>query len=333
MGLVMVYTCGVLIVIVSFRICRVLQAYHREIYFCGRKLFLKHLALPVVLARRQCVGPITRLQLFSQSAYWLTTLVFNVARSKGLPDAASRAASLALLHVIMLVGMGRMSLFADLLCLPLRSYWKIYRSVGWMTVVQSTIHLSIRVYLQGGGLADPTLRYGLVVGMGALGCPESALKLLPGLSRHALSRNEPVGHAEWCDVGVDGAVAVPDHNCRRRSAMASCSQKECMRLVLQPGLFASDVDSGRTGHDYLRRPPSAAKRWPQESHHRNIYGQRWQLGHRASAPPDPTALECAPRAVCVSDDVRDQSLVGLAGSSVRGGLVAGSRRAVRERRL
>jgi hypothetical protein len=128
----------------------------------AKKAF-KHLAWSVIVSRTRCTPPITRGDVVAQLLYWGGTLLVNVFQVRSLPEAASRAGSIAILYLIPLVAGGRLSFAADWMGLSLRTFQYLHNTFGLMVSAQLISHVVL--VFRTGGLRPLELkdRYGIIV--------------------------------------------------------------------------------------------------------------------------------------------------------------------------
>lgn len=112
---------------------------------CGA-FCVKHGSLPLVLRRRPLIGPITRLQVLTHVLYGAGTLVANLAHIRNRSDAASRAASLSVLHLVFVLVSVHQSLTADVLSLSRSACHRLFQSMAWMAGIQALVHVTIIIY-------------------------------------------------------------------------------------------------------------------------------------------------------------------------------------------
>ena len=107
-----------------------------------RTLFyvFKYLIYPTFIRRRRFLGPFTRWRILCTLVHWIATAVCNVVGVRDLPQASSRAGSLATLHLVPLLFGNRLSFTADLLGLSLQTCVVLHKSIGIMAVIQASVH-------------------------------------------------------------------------------------------------------------------------------------------------------------------------------------------------
>ncbi|KAL4995402.1 hypothetical protein BDV10DRAFT_196764 [Aspergillus recurvatus] len=112
--------------------------------YSGKVIFvlLRHVVYPQVFRGR------SRYWFLHQSIYWAGTLTCNFIKTHTLPSIAARAGNLAVLNFVPLVLAGRLSLAADLLGIPTRSY--------------TALHVIISIRDKGWSPEQPIQLYGLV---------------------------------------------------------------------------------------------------------------------------------------------------------------------------
>ncbi|KAL2810501.1 FAD-binding domain-containing protein [Aspergillus cavernicola] len=125
---------------------------YRKVIFVS----LRHVVYPQVFRTR------SRYWVLLQSIYWAGTLTCNFIKTHSLLSIAARAGNLAVLNFIPLVLAGRLSLAADLLGLPIRSYVGMHGTFGVMTCVQTALHVIISIQNRGWSPEQPIQFYGLL---------------------------------------------------------------------------------------------------------------------------------------------------------------------------
>lgn len=133
--------------------------------FNPQLIFLLHrsLTLPYLFRRRRFWGPVTRLQAILHLLYFGGTLVFNILGVSGLAAASSRAALLAVLHLIPTLCVPQFSLAAELCGISLSTYSRIHRTFGIMATLQTILHVALALREVAFSLADRIQRYGFMV--------------------------------------------------------------------------------------------------------------------------------------------------------------------------
>ena len=134
-------------------------------WFQDRTLFyiFKYLIYPTLFRRRRFVAPFTRWQILWTSIYWLCTSAYNIVGVSSLPQAGSRAGSLAALHLIPLLFSNRLSFAADMLGLSLQNYLGLHRSIGIMAFLQALIHTILFLINNALSLQDVPQFFGFLV--------------------------------------------------------------------------------------------------------------------------------------------------------------------------
>jgi hypothetical protein len=102
---------------------------------------LKHLVNAVFIRRSNLFPPITRWFVLLTLLYWLGTAACNVFGVSSLADAGNRAGQLSVVNFVPLLLVNRLAFGADLLGLPRRTFHLIHGSIGFMTILQTLIHL------------------------------------------------------------------------------------------------------------------------------------------------------------------------------------------------
>ena len=150
--------------LLAFAVARLFFWFSRSYTASITTFVLKHLIYPCVLRRRAFVGPVSRLTLAMQVAYWAIAAASNVVGVKNLDDVGSRAGSLAIFHLIPLALGGRwFGFLPSLLGLHHQTISRLHSTFGCMTLVQSAIHVGL--LLRNGPLdwSRSKNRFGLIV--------------------------------------------------------------------------------------------------------------------------------------------------------------------------
>jgi hypothetical protein len=126
-------------------------------------LFSRYIAQPYLLRRRRFYAPVSRLRAGLHVLHFGGTLVCNILGVATLDDARSRAGSLALLHFIPSLFSPHLGLPASFMGLPILAFHHLHSAVGFMTVLQSLIHIIIALQGTPFSFANRFLLYGLVV--------------------------------------------------------------------------------------------------------------------------------------------------------------------------
>ena len=132
---------------------RLFKPFYNKLVFS----ILKHVVYPQVFRGR------SRYWVLLQTVYWAGTFTCNFIKTHSLSKIATRAGNLAILNFVPLILAGRLSLAADLLGVPIRSYVRIHGTLGVMTFVQATLHAIISIKNAGWHPAHPVQFYGLLV--------------------------------------------------------------------------------------------------------------------------------------------------------------------------
>ena len=129
---------------------------------------LKHFIYPYILPRMRLVGPVSRMHLLLQVAYWAGTAVCNVLGIKNLGQASSRAGTLAMFNLIPLALGDRISITAQILGVPSRVACRVHSTFGWMATVQALVHVLLSMSRHPFDFRDVKLRFALAVSTVAL---------------------------------------------------------------------------------------------------------------------------------------------------------------------
>jgi hypothetical protein len=101
--------------------------------------------------------------LIVTTAYLVGTGVCNFVGIQSLPEAGSRAARLSLINLISLFISGGYEFGARLLGVSLGVYGAFHRTVGFVTVMQATIHVVITAKTRSISASDNLHFYGILV--------------------------------------------------------------------------------------------------------------------------------------------------------------------------
>jgi hypothetical protein len=141
---------------------------------------IKHFVYPYILPRMRLVGPVSRMDLLLQVAYWAGTAVCNVLGIKNLGQASSRAGTLALFNLIPLTLGDRLSVTAGMLGVPSRVACRAHNTFGWMATVQALVHVILSAGRHPSDSRDIKLRFAWVVSTVALNSATRAKEALGG---------------------------------------------------------------------------------------------------------------------------------------------------------
>ena len=128
-------------------------------------LFSRHLVLPYIIRRRLFWGPISWLRAGLHVLHLGGTLTCNIIGVHNISTARSRAGSLAVLHLIPLLFVPNLSLAAKIFGFPLSVYHHFHRALGWMSILQVAIHVTLAAYKTALNLDDRAQRHGFMVGI------------------------------------------------------------------------------------------------------------------------------------------------------------------------
>lgn len=128
-------------------------------------LFSRHLVLPYLFNRRRFWGPISWLRAGLHMLHLGGTLACNINGVHDISTARSRAGSLAILHLIPLLFVPNLSLAAEIFGFSLSAYHQFHRALGWMTILQVALHVTLAVYKTAFDLNDRAQRHGFMVGI------------------------------------------------------------------------------------------------------------------------------------------------------------------------
>lgn len=126
-------------------------------------IFFKHLALPYLFRRRRLWGPLTRLDAILYTVYLGGTFTCNILGVSNFAEASLRAGSLAVLHLLPVVFVPQLSIAAEIFGLSLSTYRRLHRVLGFMSIVQSALHVVFALQNWAFDLANKFHRYGLMV--------------------------------------------------------------------------------------------------------------------------------------------------------------------------
>lgn len=127
------------------------------------KQIFRHIVWPVLIPRTRLTPPITRGDAIVQSFYWGGTIVANVFRVQNLPQAASRAGSLTILHLVPLMAGSRLSFAADMIGLSLRTYQYLHNTLGVMLTAQLLSHIALLLKCGRVRILESRDRFGVIV--------------------------------------------------------------------------------------------------------------------------------------------------------------------------
>ena len=133
-----------------------------HVYTPSHSAIVRNLAYPFLYGRNRFVDPISRLDFILQLIYWTGTLAFNIVGVNNFLDASKRAAEIAIVHLVPLLAGSRLSLAADALGLPFRTWYQVHKTAGLMVFVQSMAHTILLLKAKHLTL-DLKSRFGLVV--------------------------------------------------------------------------------------------------------------------------------------------------------------------------
>ena len=102
-------------------------------------------------------------RLVLTTAYLVGTGVCNFVGVQSLPEAGSRAARLSLINLMSLFFSGGNEFSARLLGVSLGTYGAFHRTVGFVTVIQATIHVVIIAKTRSISASDNLQFYGILV--------------------------------------------------------------------------------------------------------------------------------------------------------------------------
>jgi hypothetical protein len=134
-------------------------------------LFFRCLVLPYIFRRRRLWGPVTRLQIISHAIYLGGTFTCNIWGVSGFAAASSRAASLAVLHLVPALFVPQLSLAADITGISLSVCHQLHRTLGLMACFQSALHIIASLHTTKFNWNDRIQQYGLMVRGGSFLTP------------------------------------------------------------------------------------------------------------------------------------------------------------------
>lgn len=166
MSILIIYTyvaAGILLLLLLQRyVLRICKAVFNPRLFI---LFSRHLVLPYLFRRRGFLGPISRLRAGLHVLHLGGTLTCNIFGVHDISAARSRAGSLAVLHLIPLLFVPNLNLAAEIFGISLSVYHHLHRALGWMTVLQTALHVAFAVHRVTIDLNDRAQQHGFMVGL------------------------------------------------------------------------------------------------------------------------------------------------------------------------
>lgn len=167
-----IYTCCLGGILSLLGLKTFLEFTYHQLYPLALIFYLRYCTLSA-LPRTRWIGHLSWSEMIMTVSYWAGTLICNVIAVKSLADAGSRAASLAILHLVPLLLASRLHFAADLLGIPLRILTIIHRMAGWMVILQCVTHIAIIAQTRGIQWRDDRQQKGIIV---------SHLSILPSVA-------------------------------------------------------------------------------------------------------------------------------------------------------
>lgn len=121
--------------------------------------------LPYIFHRRCFWGPISWLRAGLHMLHLGGTLTCNITGVHNISIARSRAGTLAVLHLILLLFVPNLSLAAEIFGFSLSVYHHFHRALGWMTILQVALHVIFALYKTALDLNDRAQRHDFMVGI------------------------------------------------------------------------------------------------------------------------------------------------------------------------
>ena len=109
----------------------------------------RHIVLPRLFHGRHLFNP-TRVEVLCHLIHWVATILYNTCGVTSLSQAASRAAQIAIIHIVPLLVSYQLGSVARALGLSLNAVLKIHQSVAVMATVQGALHGLIQLLIAGG---------------------------------------------------------------------------------------------------------------------------------------------------------------------------------------
>ena len=125
--------------------------------------FFKYLVYPVLIRRHSWIGPCSRWQALSQLVYWSMTATCNVVGIRNIAQFGDRAGIISLLHLIPLLFGDRLSFAADVLGVSLHTYHRLHGTIGFMAILQASMHSLVFVLQLTLQLRERKQLYGFLV--------------------------------------------------------------------------------------------------------------------------------------------------------------------------
>ena len=100
---------------------------------------VRHVVLPRLFHGRHIFNP-TRVELLCHLLHWVAVIVYNTCGVTDLSQAASRAAQIAVVHIVPLSISYRLSFVSRALGLSLNTVLKVHQSLAVVTTLQSALH-------------------------------------------------------------------------------------------------------------------------------------------------------------------------------------------------
>lgn len=108
-----------------------------------------HIVLPRLFRGRHLFNP-TRVELICHLLHWIATIVYNTYGVANLPQAASRAGNIAVVHLVPLMVSHQLCYVSQVLGLSLDSGVELHISMGLMATIQGALHTVIHLRMADG---------------------------------------------------------------------------------------------------------------------------------------------------------------------------------------
>ena len=127
-----------------------------------RSWVFRHLDVNVV-DRHRFSPPVSRLALLALVLYWGGTAICNTLGVSSLDEASLRAAAITAFNMIPMLMGDRLAFVADVLDLSQKTHRAIHHSIGSMTVLQMSLHVTLRAIGHTWNLTTSSDRMALMV--------------------------------------------------------------------------------------------------------------------------------------------------------------------------
>lgn len=166
MSILIIYTyvaAGILVLLLLQRY--VLQICKAVFNPCLFILFSRHLILLYLFCQWGFLRPISWLHAGLHVLHLGGTLTCNILQVHDISAACLRAGSLAVLHLIPLLFVPNLNLAAEIFGISLSVYHHLHHALGWMTILQTALHVAFAVHRMTIDLNDHAQQHGFMVGL------------------------------------------------------------------------------------------------------------------------------------------------------------------------